>query len=138
LAYQLLGSETWIDMLRPQERLTKTSYTWDTSSLPEGRYRVRVAASDELSNPPGSVETYALVSNTLVVDNTAPRFEKLTVANGRLSGAVVDGMGPVARIEVSIAGTDEWLPLSPTDGIFDEAREEFSVELSALGFVGPG
>src|SRR5690606_36367751 len=71
LAYQLLGSETWIDMLRPQERLTKTSYTWDTSSLPEGRYRVRVAASDELSNPPGSVETYALVSNTLVVDNTA-------------------------------------------------------------------
>ena len=57
--------------------------------------------------------------------------------NGRkLSGTVADGLGPIARIEVSIAGSDEWRPVFPSDGIFDEATESFDADLAAL--VPPG
>ncbi len=57
--------------------------------------------------------------------------------NGRkLTGAVTDGLGPIARIEVAIAGTDEWRPIFPSDGIFDEATEAFDANLAAL--VPPG
>ncbi len=137
LAYQLIGTATWIDMLEPSERLTKTRYQWNTASLPEGRYRVRVEASDELSNPPEQVKRDALVSHVVVVDNTAPRVERLVIEGNRLVGTVTDGLGPIARVEVSVAGSEQWIPLAPTDGIFDEAREEFAISLSSLGFSRP-
>ena len=44
----------------------------------------------------------------------------------------VDGVGPIARIEVSVAGSDEWRPLFPADGIFDEAAEAFDANIAAL------
>ena len=45
----------WNAQFKPNEKLTKDSYSWDTSDLPEGRYRIKVVASDELSNPPDRV-----------------------------------------------------------------------------------
>ncbi|MCA9624329.1 MAG: WD40 repeat domain-containing protein, partial [Myxococcales bacterium] len=39
LFYQREGDKVWFDMLEPNEELTKTSYSWDTSGMPEGRYR---------------------------------------------------------------------------------------------------
>ncbi len=55
LQYRQVGSSIWFDVLKPQEKLTKDNYTWETSDLPEGRYHVRLVATDELSNPPDRV-----------------------------------------------------------------------------------
>jgi hypothetical protein len=33
---------------------------------------------------------------------------------------------------VSVAGSDEWRPLFPKDGVFDEASEQLDADLSAL------
>ena len=80
---------------------------------------------------------HPLESGTLLVDNTPPVFSKALTMNGRkLTGEVTDGLGPIARLEVSIAGSDEWRPLFPSDGIFDEATESFDANLAAL--VPPG
>jgi hypothetical protein len=96
-----------------------------------------VEATDELANPPDHVTRHSLESGTILVDNTPPVFTKAPTMNGRkLSGTVADGVGPIARIEVSIAGTDEWRPIFPTDGIFDEATESFDASVAAL--VPPG
>jgi hypothetical protein len=38
-------------------------------------------------------------------------------------------VGPISRIDISVAGSKEWIPLRPTDSIFDEATESFDVEL---------
>jgi hypothetical protein len=112
--------------------LTKPSYDWDTGTLPEGRYRVRVVATDELSNPPDLVTRDDAESGIVLVDNTPPRVEGLKVANRRVQGVALDGVGPIQRIEVTVAGTDDWVPFFPTDGIFDEAREEFDLDVSSL------
>jgi hypothetical protein len=136
VSYQLIGSQAWFDLLKPNELLTTESYTWDTADMPEGRYRIRVFASDELSNPPKRVKQHQIESSVVLVDNTPPSIEQLR-ANGRvIEGVVIDGVGPVQRIEVSVAGSEEWFPFYPKDGIFDEQREEFSADIS--GFAKSG
>jgi hypothetical protein len=132
LQYRLLGTNDWFDLLKPGEKLTKENYSWDTSDLPEGRYRVRVTASDEISNPPDRVTRDARESGVVLVDNTPPSIEALTAAGTHVKGIAQDGVGPIARIEVSVAGSDEWFPYFPADGIFDEQREELDVDVKNL------
>ncbi|HYP89764.1 MAG TPA: hypothetical protein VEQ59_16465 [Polyangiaceae bacterium] len=132
LQYRLLGTNDWFELLKPSERLTKESYTWDTSDLPEGRYRVRVTASDELSNPPDRATKDVRESGVVLVDNTPPVIDALTANGPHLKGIVQDGVGPIARIEVSVAGTDEWFPFFPADGIFDEQREELDIDVKNI------
>jgi hypothetical protein len=132
LQYRLLGTNDWFDLLKPSEKLSKENYTWDTADLPEGRYRVRVTASDESSNPPDRVTRDARESGVVLVDNTPPVIDALTAAGPHLKGIVQDGVGPIARIEVSLAGSDEWFPFFPADGIFDEQREELDIDVKNL------
>ena len=79
IQYRLIGSTHWFDLLKPTEKLTKETYSWDTSDLPEGRYRLRVVATDELSNPPDRVTKDEMESGVVLVDNTAPSIENLRI-----------------------------------------------------------
>lgn len=132
LQYRQVGSNAWFDLLKPQEKLTKESYSWETSDLPEGRYRLRLVATDELSNPPDRVTRDEMESPVILVDNTPPVVDALKVAGKHVQGVAIDGVGPIARIEVSLAGSDEWTPFFPTDGIFDEQREEFDLDVGKI------
>jgi hypothetical protein len=136
LSYRMEGQSTWRNILKPAEKVTKTEHTWDTTALPEGEYRVLIEASDELANPPDRVQRHSLESGTVLVDNTPPVFRALALQGRRLTGEVVDGLGPVARIEVSIAGSDEWRPLFPSDGVFDEPAEPFDTDVASI--IPPG
>ncbi|HSC89500.1 MAG TPA: hypothetical protein VLC09_19595 [Polyangiaceae bacterium] len=135
--YRPVASTTWFDALTPGQVLTDEKWSWETENLPEGKYRLRVTASDELSNPPGRVTRHSLESFDILVDNTAPVLSGLTVQGRKLSGKVRDGAGTIRRIELRVAGTEEWLPLDPSDGIFDEQDEDFSVDLSSAIPAGP-
>lgn len=137
LQYQILGTNEWFDILEPSEKLTKSSYTWQTQDLPEGQYRVRVQVSDELSNPPDRVKQHALESHVITIDNTAPEFESLQVNGRRVRVRVVDGVSPIARLEATVAGREEWVPFAPVDGVFDEPQEDFELDLSTLSSGGP-
>jgi hypothetical protein len=130
--YRMEGQTVWRSALKPGEKLTRTELDWDTTALPEGPYRVKVEASDEMANPPDRVQRHSLESGTVLVDNTPPVFKALAMQGRRLSGEVVDGLGPIARIEVAIAGTDEWRPLFPSDGVFDEAAEPFDADITSI------
>jgi outer membrane protein assembly factor BamB len=132
LSYRLDGETTWRPMQKPSDKLTRTDYEWDTSALPEGTYRIMVEASDELANPPDRVQKHSLISHAVLVDNTPPVFKSLALNGRRLTAEVVDGVGPIARLEVSVAGTDEWRPLFPKDGVFDQPAESFDADISAL------
>ncbi len=130
--YRLDGQKEWRDALKPNDVFTRSDFDWDTTSLPEGLYRVRVEASDELVNPPDRVTKHALESGIVVVDNTAPLFKSVGINGRRLNGEVSDGLGPISRIEVALAGSDDWRPVFPSDGIFDEATEKFDADIAAL------
>ncbi len=136
VAFKREGQTQWRDAIKQDEVHTKPELDWDTTALPEGKYRVRVEASDEPANPPDQVLKHALESDTVLVDNTPPRIETLTLAGRRLRVRVVDGTSPIARVEIAVDGKAEWRPLAPTDGVFDTVDESVDSDVSAV--VPPG
>ena len=130
------GQNVWRDALKPGEVLTKNEYEWDTLALPEGKYRVRVEASDEPANPPNDVQRHALESEPVLVDNTPPVMTELTMNGRKLHARAIDGLGPISRFEIAVDGKLDWRPLSPSDGVFDTADEKVDADVSML--VPPG
>ena len=136
LSYRLEEQTLWRDLTRPDEVLSRTEYEWDTSTLPEGMYRVRVEASDETANPPDRVYRHALESAAFAIDNTPPFFRTLTAQGRRIQGVLVDGVGPIARVDVAVDGRPEWHPYLPKDGVFDSREENIDLDVASL--VGSG
>jgi hypothetical protein len=136
--FQHEGQARWMDATRPDDVLTKPELEWETAALPEGKYRLRIEASDEMANPLGASTHDSLVSAPVVVDNTPPIFKSAAMQGRRLHAEVVDGVGPIVRIEVAVDGRVEWHPLAPADGIFDSSDESVDSDLTPLlGAVGP-
>jgi hypothetical protein len=134
LAYRREDQKVWRDMNRTDEIVVspKLEYDWETSALPEGKYRVRLEASDEISNPPERAQKDALESQTVLVDNTPPVFSALALTGRKLKVRVVDIVGPIARVEVAVDGRLEWRPIAPQDGVYDAADESFDADVSSI------
>jgi hypothetical protein len=137
LSFQRDGQSLWRDVLKADELLSKTDYDWDTSSLPEGKYRLRVEASDEFANPPGDVQKHALVSDPFMIDNTPPVITSFEIRGRRLTAQVRDGLGPIVRAELTVNGQKEFRPVGARDGIFDSAEEALDADISSIVPAGP-
>lgn len=134
LAYRREDQKAWRDMQRTDEIIVspKLEYDWETAALPEGKYRVRLEASDEVSNPPERTQKDALESQTVLVDNTPPVFSAIALGARKLKLRVVDVVGPIARVEVAVDGRLEWRPIAPVDGVYDSADESFDADVSSI------
>ena len=93
---------------------------------------IYVEASDETANPPDQVQKHALESDTVLVDNTPPRIEGLTLTVRRLRARIIDGTSPIARVEVAVDGRPSFWPLAAADGVFDTVSEAVDADVSAL------
>ncbi|NNK08646.1 MAG: hypothetical protein HKP50_15140 [Myxococcales bacterium] len=71
------------------------------------------------------------MSEPILVDNHPPRLEALKVRKRRVLGRVVDALGPIARIQMSI-DAGPWRDVFPVDSVFDGADERFDVPLGAI------
>jgi hypothetical protein len=114
------------------EDLEANSFTWDTGGLPDGRYRLRITASDEDANPLGEERTTAAFSEPFTVDNTPPAVTSLAARGetGAVSveGRAEDGLSPLSRIEVSLDDTD-WRTVTPEGGFADDRTLSFRARL---------
>ncbi len=122
----------WRDVFDEDTAFTKLETEWDTSSLVEGRYVVRVEASDELANAPGKARRHTLETDAFAVDNAPPRFLLANIEGEKLKARVVDGLGPIARVEFAVDGKSKWTSIDPVDGVFDDADETCEVDLPRL------
>jgi hypothetical protein len=112
--------------------ITDAIVVWDTTSVPNGRYTVRVVASDAPSNSPTTALTGWLESTTFEIDNTPPSVDVTAV---RREGArlviafeVRDEHSAVQKAEYSLDG-DRWQTVYPRDGIADSRDEQFELVL---------
>ena len=133
LWYRKEESTIWRPITKDDDPLTATEYSWSTEALAEGWYRVRVEASDEIANPIGTSLKHALDSAPFAVDNTPPVIKGLSLNAGKLQGEVLDGVGPIARLEIEIDGKGPWKPITSADGILDDAGEKIDVALGLNG-----
>ncbi len=127
--YRREGETSWKTLHRA---LTDPIFVWDTTSVPDGTYFIKVVASDAPSNSPGTALAGELESESFDIDNTAPRIELQPAARAgartTISFVVSDDQSPVQRVEYSLDAS-RWRVVFPKDGIADSKREEFEVTL---------
>ena len=131
IGYREEGQAAWREMFGEDTILTEAKYTWNTGSIPDGHYVVRVEASDEPSNPDSLTLRSTATSEPIRVDNHPPRIEQLKVRKGHVRGRVVDELGPIARIQMSI-DAGPWRDVFPTDSLLDSRSEGFDLSLGDL------
>jgi len=110
---------------------------FDTTTLPNGTYFVKIVASDAPSNPIGTALAGELDSSAFEIDNTPPDIavSRVRVDRGRtiITFDVKDDHSPIQRVEFSQDG-QRWRGVFPVDGIADSRDEHY--ELGIEGELG--
>lgn len=118
------------------EDLKEASHTWQSAKIADGRYQIRVTASDAAANPIGEGKTASRVSETILVDNTPPIIGDLTWERQpdavRVNLRVVDRSSTVAGVAYSVNASDDWQAVLPSDRMFDSPAETASFVIPDL------
>jgi sugar lactone lactonase YvrE len=138
LVYDVLfrreGETAWKTL---RKAATDAITVWDTTTVPNGTYFVRIVASDAPSNPLGTALAGEMDSVAFEIDNTPPTITAGTVRveRGRtiVPFDVKDDHSPVQRVEFSQDG-QRWRAVFPVDGIADSREEHY--ELAIDGELG--
>jgi hypothetical protein len=113
-----------------EEELKQNSYSWDSTSMPDGRYQIKIVANDKLNNPTNLAKTTEEISDQFEIDNTQPTISEITVTqnqdgNFQVQCTTEDKLNHIKEAIFSIDGQD-WQIVFPVDEIFDSKTEEFS------------
>ena len=129
LLYRREGETAWKTL---KDDLEEAIFVWDTTSVPNGTYVVKVAASDSPSNTPSGALEGELESSAFDIDNAPPA---VIVGGARNSGGrttiqfeVRDEWSSISKVEYSL-DAQQWQVAYPRDGIFDSRHEQFELAL---------
>jgi len=127
--YRREGETSWKLLKRA---MTEQILVWDTTSVPNGRYTVRILASDLPSNSTSSALSGARESTAFAIDNVPPVITVTSARreNGRatITFDVRDANSSVQKVDYSVDG-DRWQSVYPKDGIADSRFEQFELVL---------
>jgi hypothetical protein len=128
--YRREGETEWTPLRRGVD---EPIFVWDTTTVPNGTYFVRIVASDAPSNPAGTALTGERDSGAFQIDHTPPAIvvNGVRTANGRatVSFTVTDADSTISRVEYSRDGGLRWAAVFPVDGIADSKSERYELTL---------
>ena len=127
--YRREGETAWKTL---RKTVTESILVWDTTTIPNGTYFVKVVASDAPSNPLVTALSGELDSAAFEVDNTPPSINvtNVRVVGGRtvISFDVKDDHSPIRGVEYSPDG-QRWRGVFPVDGIADSREEHYELPI---------
>jgi hypothetical protein len=130
LHYRREGEEVWRPVASPTSDPVQT---WDTTSLADGVYDVRLQASDRAANTEDLAQQDERILPGILVDNTAPELGRLKLEEApvglRVRFDAHDATSPLAGAQV-IRPDGSRDRLDPRDGICDSRDEVFDVVLT--------
>src|SRR5258708_27396351 len=95
-----------------KDNLEQKFYSFDTTTLPDGAYYLKIVASDAASNPPAMALKTERESERFEVDNMPPAIGKIasSLAGGKatLNFEATDAEANIERPQYSVDG-GEWL-----------------------------
>jgi len=126
-----------------KDKLDQKFYSWDSTTLPDGAYYLKITASDGTANPPAAALSTERESERFIVDNTPPAIEALSAeVSNRCQGqscdvAVTvkfiarDATSSIERAQYSVDGGD-WILAAPAGKVSDSTEEhyQFSIDIS--------
>jgi hypothetical protein len=138
LEYRQKGIPVWIGLVK---HLTDTDYLFKTNSVPSGKYRVKVIASNAADNSPQETFEVARETRYFVVENAPPVISGLkakVLPDQRVvvTGFVHSRRVPVVAVAFQVDSGKYWQPAAASDKIFDAPLEGFSARTGKLA-AGP-
>ena len=126
LSFRPANGSKWL-LLRAD--LRESSYSFDSSSLPDGEYVFRVTASDADANP-GEGKTASRDSSPVRIDNTPPALRETSRGPGFVEIEAADSASPILEADYSV-DAKRWIRIEPKDGLSDSPRETYRIVLPA-------
>lgn len=124
-----VNEQTW-KLVR--DKIRERYANWDSTAYPDGKYVVRVTASDAPSNPPDQALTASRETDPFLIDNTPPEVTNLTSAAAgaklEIRFKAKDALSWIEKAEYSING-GEWLVVQPTTRLTDSQEHEYRVQV---------
>ena len=120
-----------------KKELSSANYEWDITTVPDGRYTLKVVATDKLSNPVGWAKSAEKMSMPVEIDNTQPDIGEIQVTpNGdntyKIACDIMDMSTPIQKAVYKIDSDEHWKAIFPDDGIFDSKQEQLLLETGEL------
>ena len=115
-----------------KDNLRDHYYSWDSTAYPDGKYVLRVTASDAPSNPPDQVMTSSFEGDPFIIDNTPPEISALSAVRPRgaqqrqvdVTFHAKDALSTLDKAEYSVNGGD-WIMVEPTTRITDSQEHDY-------------
>jgi hypothetical protein len=134
IEFRKIGWSTWIQL---EDDLEASNFEWDGRTLEDGRYEIRVTASDEKSNTTSTKLTGSRVSEPIVIDNAGPVVKKIQTTSTRKDGReltifkveVSDEFSAIEKLEYTIDSNADWIATVPEDLVYDTKNENFSIAI---------
>jgi hypothetical protein len=127
-----------------KDNMEQKFYSFDTTTLPDGAYYLKIVATDAASNPPDRALKTERESERFEVDNTPPEVsEPKVVHTATRNGTLATSQGFAVAFEAKDAGSNieraqysvdggEWLLLAPKAGISDGKQESYEFTVHGL------
>jgi sugar lactone lactonase YvrE len=126
------ASETTWKLIR--DKVRERYLSWDSTAFPDGKYVLRITATDAPSNPPDQALSATRETDPFEIDNTPPEISGLSAAR---SGNQIDvrfhakdALSWLSKAEYSINGGD-WLVVEPTTRLTDSTEHDYRVLVDA-------
>jgi len=134
--YRGEGESTW-KLLK--DKIEEHFYSWDTTTMPDGAYYLKIVASDGPSNPQDLALTAERESDRFLVDNTPPAIASLTTQPDPKAGSgaarvhfeAADSGSAIARAQYSLDAGD-WTIVLPGGQVSDSLQESYDFPLENL------
>jgi hypothetical protein len=114
-----------------KEKLQDRYYALDSTAFEDGRYVVRVTASDAPGNPPENALSSSFESDSFVIDNTPPEILNVAAsaagAKRTFKFTAKDALSWIDKAEYSING-GEWMVLEPVNKVTDSQSLDYQVQ----------
>jgi hypothetical protein len=118
-----------------KDNVEQRFYSFDTTTLADGAYYLKIVASDGASNPPDKALKTERESERFEVDNTAPALGKIEAlvsgVRAEIKFAATDNGSSIERAQYSVDG-GEWLMVAPKKGISDGKQEVYEFAVNGL------
>ena len=124
-----------------KDKIEQHHYSWDSTTMPDGAYYLKLVATDLPSNPAGQALTAERESERFEVDNSQPAIQNLRAAAAKgaagditVTFEVHDPATAIARAEYSLDSGD-WSVVFPKGDLSDSREQNYEV---ALHHLSPG
>jgi len=128
-----VGNKGWINIAKD---VYKTMYSWPSHTVADGRYEVKVTASDHLTNTASEALTSSRISDSFVVDHHSPIVVDISTKRQddgktvKIEAKLEDLFTVIGGVYYAIDSSDKWQMVSSIDDVYDSRVEQVSFSVT--------